>query len=230
MKFLKKVSQPITKNNLTRNNDYEIKTFTTNLRNRSPVATNSYYPRRSPMKKDQRTIDSGAGEMVYVDPNEVNFRHNDEPSQMSNNYIMRSPGETKDEQLPTYRNEYERSQIETSQQMGYTNTSRIPQFSIDIEKRREKLSRSPKTINIGESAQEAEYNIRTLRGRSPRISRERDNSSRDNPVAERSYNLFSETGNIFLDQPMQQGSFVRQNEIIGSPGYIQQNSYEMKNK
>ena len=28
---------------------------------------------------------------------------------------------------------------------------------------------------------------------------------------------------------MQQGSFVRQNEIIGSPGYIQQNSYEMKN-
>ena len=229
MKFLKKVSQPITKNNLTRNNDYEIKTFTTNLRNRSPVATNSYYPRRSPLKKDQRTIDSGAGEMVYVDPNEVNFRHNDEPSQMSNNYIMRSPGETKDEQLPTYRNEYERSQIETSQQMGNTNTSRIPQFSIDIEKRREKLSRSPKTINIGESAQEAEYNIRTLRGRSPRISRERDNSSRDNPVAERSYNLFSETGNIFLDQPMQQGSFVRQNEIIGSPGYIQQNSYEMKN-
>jgi hypothetical protein len=27
---------------------------------------------------------------------------------------------------------------------------------------------------------------------------------------------------------MQQGSFVRQNEIIGSPGYVQQNSYEMK--
>ena len=229
MKFLKKANQPIAKNNLTRNNEYEIKTFTNNLRNRSPVATNSYYPRRSPLKKDQRTIDSGAGEMVYVDPNDVNFRHNDEPSQLSNNYIMRSPGETRDEQFQTYRNEYERSQIETSQHMGYTNTNRIPQFSIDMEKRREKLSRSPKTINIGESAQEAEYNIRTLRGRSPRISRERDNSPHDNPVAERSYNLFSETGNIFLDQPMQQGSFVRQNEIIGSPGYIQQNSYEMKN-
>ena len=228
MQFLKKVGQPNKRNNLTRTNDYEIKTFTTNLRNRSPMATNSYYARRSPMKKEQRTTDSGAGEMMYVDPKEVNFLQNDEQSQISNNYIMRSPGETNDGRLQSYRNEYERSQIETSQHMGYANLNRIPQFNIDIEKRREKLSRSPKTINIGESAQEAEYNIRTLRGRSPRVSR--DNSPQDNPVVERSFNnVLSEAGNIFLDQPMQQGSFVRQNEIIGSPGLMQQNSYEMKN-
>ena len=225
MQFLKKVGLPITKNKLTRTNDYEIKTFTTNLRNRSPMATNSYYAHRSPIKKDQRTIDSGTGEMVFVEPNDVNFRPNEEQSQISNNFIMRSPGENKDDHLPPYRNEYERSQIETSQHFGYANT-KIPQFSIDMEKRREKLSRSPKTINIGESAQEAEYNIRTLRGRSPRGSR--DNSPQENPVIERSYNVLSETGNIFLDQPMQQGSFTRQNEIVGSPGYIQQNSYEMK--
>ena len=228
MQFLKKVGQTNKRNNLTRTNDYEIKTFTTNLRNRSPMATNSYYARRSPMKKEQRTTDSGAGEMMYVDPKEVNFLQNDEQSQISNNYIMRSPGETNDGRLQSYRNEYERSQIETSQHMGYANLNRIPQFNIDIEKRREKLSRSPKTINIGESAQEAEYNIRTLRGRSPRVSR--DNSPQDNPVIERSFNnVLSEAGNIFLDQPMQQGSFVRQNEIIGSPGLMQQNSYEMKN-
>ena len=170
MQFLKKVGQPNKRNNLTRTNDYEIKTFTTNLRNRSPMATNSCYARRSPMKKEQRTTDSGAGEMMYVDPKEVNFLQNDEQSQISNNYIMRSPGETNDGRLQSYRNEYERSQIETSQHMGYANLNRIPQFNIDIEKRREKLSRSPKTINIGESAQEAEYNIRTLRGRSPRVS------------------------------------------------------------
>ena len=225
MQFLKKVSQISNQSNLSRKNDYEIKTFTTNLRNRSPMATNSYYSRRSPIKKDQRTIDSGAGEMMYVEPNDVNFRpNNDEPSQISNNYIMRSPGDPKDDHIVSYRNDYERSQIETSQHMGYAN--RIPQFNIDMEKKREKLSRSPKTINIGESAQEAEYNIRTLRGRSPRISR--SNSPPENPVVERSYNVMSETGNIFLDQPMQQGSFVRQNEIIGSPGYVQQNSYEMK--
>ena len=228
MQFLKKVGQTNKRNNLTRTNDYEIKTFTTNVRNRSPMATNSYYARRSPMKKEQRTTDSGAGEMMYVDPKEVNFLQNDEKSQISNNYIMRSPGETNDGRLQSYRNEYERSQIETSQHMGYANLNRIPQFNIDIEKRREKLSRSPKTINIGESAQEAEYNIRTLRGRSPRVSR--DNSPQDNPVIERSFNnVLSEAGNIFLDQPMQQGSFVRQNEIIGSPGLMQQNSYEMKN-
>ncbi len=229
MQFLKKVGQPSTKGNLTRNNDYEIKTFTTNLRNRSPMATNSYYSRRSPIKKNERTVDSiGGGEMMYVDPNEVNFRPNEEQhSQMSNNYIMRSPGEVKEEQIPSYRNEYERSQIETSQHMGYTNTNnRIPQFSIDMDKRRERMSRSPKTINLGETAQEAEYNIRTIRERSPKVSR--GNSPQDNLVAERSYNVMSETGNIFLDQPMQQGSFARQNEIIGSPGYMQQTSYEMK--
>ena len=229
MQFLKKVGQPSTKGNLTRNNDYEIKTFTTNLRNRSPMATNSYYSRRSPIKKNERTVDSiGGGEMMYVDPNEVNFRPNEEQhSQMSNNYIMRSPGEVKEEQIPSYRNEYERSQIETSQHMGYTNiNNRIPQFSIDMDKRRERMSRSPKTINLGETAQEAEYNIRTIRERSPKVSR--GNSPQDNLVAERSYNVMSETGNIFLDQPMQQGSFARQNEIIGSPGYMQQTSYEMK--
>ena len=38
----------------------------------------------------------------------------------------------------------------------------------------------------------------------------------------------AETENIFLDQPMQQESFIRQNEIIGSPGYMQQTSNEMK--
>ena len=227
MQFLKNVRTQPTHNNMPLNNDNEIKTFS-NLRNRSPMATNSYYARRSPVKRDQRTLDSGAGEMMYVEPNEVNFRpNNDEPSQISNNYLMRSPGDIKDDRI---RNEYERSQIETSQHMGYANTNtnanRIPQFNIDIDKRRERLSRSPKTINIGESAQEAEYNIKTLRGRSPHISR--SNSPFDNPVVERSYNVMSETGNIFLDQPMQQGSFVRQNEIIGSPGYMQQNSYEMK--
>ena len=38
MQFLKKVSQPITKNNLTRTNDLEIKIYTTNRRNQSPMA------------------------------------------------------------------------------------------------------------------------------------------------------------------------------------------------
>ena len=226
MKFLKKEIQFVNQQNINRTNDYEVKTFTNNIRNRSPVAQNSYYARRSPLKREQRTVDSGAGEMMYVEPNDVNFRQNEEVSQTRQFYLMRSPGATKEENIQNYRNENERSQIEASQNLGYTNISRIPQFSIDMDKRREKLSRSPKTINIGETAKEVEYNMRTLRGRSPQISRM--NSPQDIPVVERSYNIMSETGNIFLDQPMQQGSFVRQNDIIGSPGYMQQNSYEMK--
>ena len=221
MKFLKKVSQPINKANAKQSGGYEIKTFTTNFRNRSPMAQNSYFARRSPMKKDQKTIDSGGGEMMYIEPNDVNFRQND----INNNYVMRSPGQGRDDNIPYYRNELERSQIDTSQHMGYANPGRIPQFNIDIDKRRERLSRSPKTINIGETAQEVEYNMRTLRGRSPRISM---GSQQENPVIERSFNVMSETGNIFLDQPMQQGSFIRQNEILGSPGIMQKSSYEMK--
>ena len=226
MQFLKKVNQPVIKNNLTRTNDYKIKEHTNNLRNRSPIATNSYYARRSPIKNEQQTLDSGIGEVLYADPNYINFLQNDELSQTSNNYIIRSPGEAKDEHQQSYRNEYDRSLIETSQHIGYANTKRIPQYTIDIERKRERLSRSPKTINIGESAKEAEYNIRTLRGRSPRINREK--SPQDNSFVERSNNILSEKGNIFLDQPMQQGSFIKQNKIIGSPGYLPQNSYETR--
>ena len=54
MQFLKKINGPITQKNITKTTTYEIKTFTTNVRNRSPMATNSYYSRRSPAKKDQQ--------------------------------------------------------------------------------------------------------------------------------------------------------------------------------
>ena len=50
--------------------------------------------------------------------------------------------------------------------MGYTNTNRIPQYTIN-KRKRESLPRNPKTINIEESVQESEYNISTLRGRNP---------------------------------------------------------------
>ena len=225
MKFLKKGMQIINQKNIPRTNDYEIKTYTNNMKNRSPMAQNSYYSRRSPIKKDQRSSDSGAGEMMYVEPNDVNFRQNDEISQTSKFYLMRSPGGQREENVGTYRNENERSRIEASQTIGYPKIGQIPQFNIELDKRRERMSRSPKTINIGETAKEVEYNMKTLRGRSPQVSRM--NSPQDIPVIERSYNLMSEAGNIFLDPPMQQGSFIRQNEILGSPGYVQ-NSYEMK--
>ena len=43
MKFLKKGMQIINQKNIPRTNDYEIKTYTNNMKNRSPMAQNSYY-------------------------------------------------------------------------------------------------------------------------------------------------------------------------------------------
>ena len=72
--------------------------------------------------------------------------------------------------------------------------------------------------------------VQGIMNRSPKISVA--NSPLENQINERSYNMMSsEAGNIFLDpdqQRIQQGSFIRQNDIMGSPGYIQQTSYEMK--
>ena len=232
MQFGKKMNQPTTQQNIARTIGYDVKTFTTNIRNRSPLPNPSNYSRRSPIKKDQRSIDSGGGEMMYLEPNDMNYRV-ENMSQIQNNYIMRSPINQTEEFFPQYQAEIERAQLETSQQIRFNNANRIPQFNLDIDKRRERLSRSPKTINIGESAAEVEYNMRSVQGimnRSPKISVA--NSPLENQINERSYNMMSsEAGNIFLDpdqQRIQQGSFIRQNDIMGSPGYIQQTSYEMK--
>ena len=66
-----------------------------------------------------------------------------------------------------------------------------------------------------------------MREKSPRINREK--SPLDNPVVERSFNILPERGNIFLDQPIQQGSFIKLNEICGRLGYLPpHNSYEIK--
>ena len=228
MQFGKKMNISITQQRMYQNDGYEIKTYTTNVRNRSPIPNPSNYVRRSPIKRDQRSIDSGGGELKYIEPNEMNYQN---MSQIQTNYIVRSPINQNDEYYHQYQPEYERAQLETSQQIrinDINNMGRVPQFNLDLDKRRERLSRSPKTINIGETPAEVEYNMRTIQGRnrSPKMSM--GNSPLENPLVERSYNMMSEAGNIFMDQQMGQPSFIRQNEIMGSPGFMQQTSYEMK--
>ena len=228
MQFGKKMNISITQQRMYQNDGYEIKTYTTNVRNRSPIPNPSNYVRRSPIKRDQRSIDSGGGELKYIEPNEMNYQN---MSQIQTNYIVRSPINQNDEYYHQYQPEYERAQLETSQQIrinDINNMGRVPQFNLDLDKRRERLSRSPKTINIGETPAEVEYNMRTIQGRnrSPKMSM--GNSPIENPIVERSYNMMSEAGNIFMDQQMGQPSFIRQNEIMGSPGFMQQTSYEMK--
>ena len=198
--------------------EYEIRTFTGNQRSRSPIEAYTQNYRRSPMRGyEQGTSESGLGEMIYLDPNETNFRRgqNMSPLNDSRNIIMRSPI------TQNARNEYGSGGIiNMSQQINYSQIPRIQQTTVEIE-RKERFSRSPKTINVGESPQEVEYNIRTLnRGRMNNM-----NSPQGNFVADRSYNMMSnETGNIFLDQPMQQGGgYMQQNDVFNSSqGMIQQ--------
>ena len=215
MQFRNNGQQNINLNRVT--GDYEIRTFTGNQRSRSPIEAYSQNYRRSPMRPyEQGTSESGLGEMIYVDPNETNFRRgqNMSPLNDSRNIIMRSPV------TQNIRNEYGSGGIiNMSQQINYSQIPRVQQTTVEIE-RKERFSRSPKTINMGESPQDVEYNIRTLN----RGGMNNMNSPQGNFAGDRSYNMISnETGNIFLEQQNQQGGYMQQNDVFNSStGMIQQ--------
>ena len=139
---------------------YEIKTFTGNQRSRSPMETYAQNYRRSPIRGyEQGTSESAMGEMIYLEPNETNFRRgqNMSPLNDSRNMIMRSPI------TQNIRNDHGNGGIINMQQkLNFMQNQRLPQRNIDMD-RREILSRSPKTINIGESPQAIEYNIKTIK-------------------------------------------------------------------
>ena len=195
--------------------DYEIRTFTGNQRSRSPIQAYTQNYRRSPNRiYEQGTSESGMGEMIYLEPNETNFRRgqNMSPLNDSRNIIMRSPI------TQGVRNEYGNGGIvNMSQRLNYFQNQRTQQGNNDFEGR-DIISRSPKTINIGESPQELEYNIRTLNN--GRMNNINTNSPKPNFLNDRSYNMMSnETGNIFLEQ---QGGYYIQNDASSSGGMMQQ--------
>ena len=93
MQFRNPGQQNIINNNKNQG-DYEIRTFTGNQRTRSPIQGYAQNYRRSPMRiYEQGTSESGMGEMIYLEPNETNFRRgqNMSPLNDSRNMIMRSP-------------------------------------------------------------------------------------------------------------------------------------------
>ena len=104
---------------------------------------------------------------------------------------------------------------------------KIPSTAMNLDSRREKLKRSPKTINLGETPQEVEYNMKSVTRKNKNInlkdnlkenSKDKD-KEKDTSVIERTYNMISnEAGNIFLDQPIHQKSFINQQDIIDARG------------
>ena len=153
MQVIKKIGQKYPSNVNRITGEYEIKTFSGNQRNTSPLEASSQNVRRSPNRiYEQGNSESAFGEMIYLEPNEMNFRRgqNMSPLNDSHNMIIRSP------------NEGTGGIINMQQRMNYNN----PRFQQNnIEEGKEAFSRSPKTINIGESPQEMEYNIKTFNRR-----------------------------------------------------------------
>ena len=120
---------------------------------------------RSPVRVDKDTGESYA-EMFYLDPNDVNFHRNQvmSPSTEGRQSRVRSPlGQSV---ISSVRNDL-KERSDTANVMG---KYPIPTFSVNLGgKNVDRLSRSPKTINIGETEKDVEYNIRTLNaGRSPK--------------------------------------------------------------
>ena len=216
MKVIKKNGQnyPINVNRVV--GDYEVKTFTgKNQRNRSPYDNTSQNIKRSPNRLyEQGTSESALGEMLYLEPNETNYRRGQNMSPLNDNHniIMSSPHEIN-------RNEYGTGGVvNMSHRINFSQNPRFQQVNYEENMER---SRSPKTINVGESPKEMEYNIKTFNRRVNNINT--NINSPQNNIGDRSYNMIlNDTGNIFLDQPMQQ-AYNQSNDVFNSStGMIQQ--------
>ena len=220
---LRRGNQPKKNTNIP---EYEIKTYGSNAGiNRSPkiANTNSRYNKQGSIRRDYPN-DSSFGEMAYMEPGgDIPLSRPQKKSGQNQNYSIRSPLKNSGNKENSNLNTNERIDISSQINYSHYNYNPIPPMS-NYDNRRERLSRSPKTINIGETAQEAEYNIKTLKGLS---SKNIPQPEKENPVIERTYNMISnEAGNIFLDQPIHQTSFVNQQEIIEGRGSFESKDFE----
>ena len=189
--------------------EYEIKTYGNNVvgRNKSPTYGNKQYNKRSLRSREPDDEEDAPEEMAYMNPNEIN--------NSNQKYSIRSPLKYQDSKnISKKLRETERAQKNEHSEF------KIPEKALNLEKnRREKLRRSPKTINLGETPLEVENNIKSInrpKRRDKEKSKDKDrDKDKDGSVIERTYNMITnEAGNIFLDQPIHQKSFINQQEVI----------------
>ena len=144
---LRRGNQPKKNTNMP---EYEIKTYGSNLGvNRSPKISNSRYGKQSSLRHDYQNDSNG--ELPYLDQDQGTIQNpftQNLKSDRNINYNSRSPlkysGNKENSNLNTYNND----RIDMSSQVNfskYNYNQQIPNF----DNRRERLSRSPKTINIG---------------------------------------------------------------------------------
>ena len=173
---LRRGNQPKKSTNIP---EYEIKTYGSNAGvNRSPkISSKNIRYNKASIKREN---DSSFGEMAYMDPGgDISLSRPQKISGQNQNFNIRSPLKYSGNKENSNLNTNER--IDMSSQVNYSHYNPIPIPNYD--NRRDRLSRSPKTINLGETAQEAEYNLKTLKGRSPKIIKEKE-KEKENPVIE----------------------------------------------
>ena len=191
--------------------EYEIKTYgSTTSHNKSPTYLNNLNNKRSPKRRDVGEGDTH-GEMAYMNPNEINT--------LNKNYQIRSPI-----RIPQAKNNSKKKFKETSERTDVTQNNeysqyKIPNTAMNLDSRKEKLKRSPKTINLGETPQEVEYNMKSINRPKKNLNMKENLKEKDSTIIERTYNMITnEAGNIFLDQPIHQKSFINQQDIIEARG------------
>ena len=201
--------------NIYMNDEFQNKTYTNFPRNKSPIEEYNNNYRRSPIRIDEQgRSEYNLGEMRYYEPNEERFGGNTSisPLNHSRNDYIRSPNQRK------VRNEYRNGIINISQ---HINRPKEIKEEKEINSREEYIMNSNKINNI--ESQPDDYNIMsTQRGRINNMS----------PIGNnRTYNMISnERGNIFLDQPIEQGNNIIQQseEMNSSNGYIQQEANDQR--
>ena len=122
-------------NNNRNRGDYEIKTFTGNQRNRSPIQKYAQNYRRSLIRIYEQGSESAKGEMIYLKSNETHFQRGENMSQLnaSRNMIMRSLI------YQWVRNEYwDGGIVNISQHYNYMQNQRVQQRNNDMERRKKR--------------------------------------------------------------------------------------------
>ena len=145
-------------------------------------------------KNMENTTESGYGEMIYMEPSNNQMMS---PVTEGRQTLRQSPSDAVSRSIVSTVKMNLRERADTAQLVG---EKPIQSLVVAIPSRgigEERLERSPKTINIGDSKEQTEYNIRTLNARkSPKGG------------LYQSYNNM-DSGNIGLDQPMQYSGFMQ---------------------
>jgi hypothetical protein len=144
-------------------------------------------------KNLENTTESGYGEMIYMEPSGNQMMS---PVTEGRQTLRQSPGEVVSRSIVSTVKMNLRERADTAQLIG---EKPIQSLVVAIPSRgigEERLERSPKTINVGDTKEQTEYNIRTL-------------NARKSPKGGLYQTYHNEGGNIGLDQPMQYSGFIQ---------------------